>query len=220
MHTSARRTRQLEDQVLPGAALPHPAGRRGRAALWALGGAALATAVWGGALLLPGDSSAAPEVRHRLSEDLCADAELAALAGVYDRGDGAMHAEHRHRAMDVAECNTDLAAKDAEGSAGQALTLRMKLHKATDPRAEFEANGEADETTTGPRTVKTPVEGLGDRAYFGTIDLGGSSIVILMALEGGAEFSFHLTADADRTPEEIKPLMIRDMRSLMAHLER
>ncbi|MEF9901708.1 hypothetical protein [Streptomyces sp. P9-A2] len=134
-----------------------------------------------------------------MSGNLCADAEMAAVSVVYDRSDDSTHGEHRHRAMDVAECNASLIAKRADDPVSRTLTIRLKLHKVTDPRAEFEANGEAVETTTGPKIVKTPVEGLGERAYFEVIDYGSGAVVILMALDGGAEFSLDLTADTGRT---------------------
>ncbi|MFE9927305.1 hypothetical protein ACFYQA_39095 [Streptomyces sp. NPDC005774] len=219
MYTSSQQTRDPEEQSEPGSAQPTPASpRRGGRAVWALGGAVLATAVWGGLLLLSTDATDGPDVRYRMSDNLCADAEMAAVSVIYDRSDDSTHGEHRHRAMDVAECNDSLVAKEADDPVPRTLTMRLKLHKITDPRAEFEANGEAVETTTGPKIVKTPVEGLGERAYFGVIDYGSGAVVILMALDGGAEFSFNLTAGTGQTPEELKPLMIKDMRTLMANL--
>ncbi|MFI6645665.1 hypothetical protein [Streptomyces sp. NPDC050504] len=154
-----------------------------------------------------------------MSDNLCADAELTSLSKVYDRGDDATHGEHRHRALDVAECNDSVTWKGPAGDRSGALTVRLKLHKSTDPRPEFEANGEAVETNSGPKTVKTPIEGLGERAYFGTVDTGNVSVLIVMALDGGAEFSTSVVADGAHSSEELKPLMIRDMRALMARLK-
>ncbi|MFC9861160.1 MULTISPECIES: hypothetical protein [unclassified Streptomyces] len=183
--------------------------------LWALAGAVLAAVVCGGAFLLAGGASDVREVRYRMSDNLCADAEMAAVGALFDRGDDSSHGEHRHRAMDVAECNDTLVEKGSQ-EAGNTLTLRLKLHRATDPRPEFEASGEAVETNTGPTIVKKRVEGLGERAYFGVIDLNEGAVLILTVLDGGAEFSFNLYADSTHTPEQLRPLMIKDMRALMA----
>ncbi|MET9595499.1 hypothetical protein ABZY45_31925 [Streptomyces sp. NPDC006516] len=216
MHISARQTRDLEDQSAPDAVQPSatPSQRGGRV-VWAGAGALLASAVWGGSLLLPIGASDGPDVRYRMSNDLCADAEMTALGGLWDRGDDSTHEEHRHRAMDVAQCNDSLVTNDT----AQQLTIRLQLHKVTSPRAEFEANGEANETNTGPKIVKTPVEGIGERAYFGVIDYGGpGAVVVLTVLDGGAEFSFNLNAYAEQTPQKLKPLMIKDMRALMVNL--
>ncbi|MFF3302021.1 hypothetical protein [Streptomyces sp. NPDC001741] len=216
MHISAQQTRDLENQSAPGAVQPSATlPRRGERVVWAVAGALLASAIWGVTLLLPIGASDGPDVRYRMSDDLCADAEMAALGAIWGRGDDSTHEEHRHRAMDVAQCHDSLVTDDT----AQQLTIRLQLHKVTSPRAEFEANGEAIETNTGPTIVKTPVEGLGERAYFGVIDYGGpGAVAVLTVLDGGAEFSFNLNSDGDQTPRELKPLMIKDMRALMVSL--
>ncbi|MFD6492546.1 hypothetical protein [Streptomyces sp. NPDC060188] len=227
MHTSPQQPHSPDDQQVrgdhdttrtqgPGAA-PLSASRRGTGPLWALGGALLATLVFGAVFLWAGDH-AGPAQGYRMSDNLCSDAKLANLGRLYDRAEGATHGEYRHRALDVAECLGSLTDKGPEADESLSMTLRILLHKTTDPRPEFAANGEAAETNTAPVTAKKPVQGLGERAYFGVIRFHGENVLILKALDGGAEFDLSLVTDTARTPEELKSLMIKDIRALMKTL--
>ncbi|WP_406364684.1 hypothetical protein [Streptomyces sp. NBC_00645] len=234
MQTSPQPTHSPDDQQVQGGldtrpddrpdqgrdqAAARPSGR-GSGPLWALGGAVLATALCGAAFLWTSGGSGAPAQRYRMSDNLCADARTAGLGGVYERSDDPVHAEYRHQALDVAECSDSIVEKGSVGQDPTSLTLRLLLHKVTDPRPEFEATGEDTETNTGPTTASERVEGLGERAYFGVIEFDGGTVLILKALDGGAEFAFNVVVASPHTPEELKPSMIEDMRALMKTLSK
>ncbi|MBT2489167.1 hypothetical protein J7E96_11665 [Streptomyces sp. ISL-96] len=216
---------------------PPPRGRRPW--LWALGGAAVASAVWAGALYAYGSPKAVDTRGYRVhGEGLCEKAELNALAlNLGKRGDESEEL-YEHRARDKVTCYigfepTRKPAKD-ELSAHYQVELTAEIHKVTDPGPEFEAYL-AEPSPYGDGTPPKPkkVTGLGENAYLTDTGEDGRQ---LMVLDGGAVLSLQVSAgfiseeddvyeepaQAD-APEldlsELPPLMVEDMRDFMATLK-
>ncbi|MFI6960480.1 hypothetical protein [Streptomyces sp. NPDC050149] len=220
---------------------PPRAPRPGSKWLWALGGAVVASAVWGAVLFADGSPEGAPELHgYRLDRDPCPDVRLKSIGAAIaprglesDFGTGML----RHAALDRVECYIPLHAEsgqhqpDKGWNVSYTVAIRIALHKRTDPRAEFEAERNATALGVDPKTEVEAVPELGDKAYllsFETADQGQE----LRVLEGGAVLSLQISAlvswDDDQPPEEAeedpdlsphKAAMISDMRDLMTDLK-
>ncbi|WP_326662134.1 hypothetical protein [Streptomyces sp. NBC_00385] len=235
-----------EREVLAGAGMrpavdrpPRVPGPRGRW-LWALGGAVVASAVWGAVLFTDGSRDGAPDLHgYRLGQDPCADVRLKSIGAAISPREPADRFEAemlRHAALDRAQCSIPLRSEsgqkrsDKAWTVGYTVRVEIALHKQTDPAAEFEA--ERNETDLGvePGTEVEAVPELGDKAYLLSLESGELE---LRVLEGGAVLSLRLGSytafegggmppdDAvelpDLTPH--KAAMISDMRDLMTDLK-
>ncbi|MBT2395766.1 hypothetical protein [Streptomyces sp. ISL-100] len=225
-------TATSEDRSAP------PRGRRRW--LWALGGAAVASAVWAGGLYAYGSPKAVDTRGYRVQgAGLCEKVELNALAlNLGKRGDETAEELYEHRARDKVTCYIGFEprrkpAKD-ELSAHYQVEVTAEIHKVTDPGPEFEAYlAEPSPYSDGLPPEPKKVPGLGDNAYL--TDTGEDSLQ-LMVLDGGAVLSLQVSASfvseqddvyeeptgAD-APElgisELPPLMVEDMRDFMATLK-
>lgn len=205
--------------------------------LWALGGAVVASAVWAAGLYAYGYGD--PDLGgYRASEDLCADAELEGLTAVVgkrtDNGIGGMGSEHE--SLHESWCYTDLrppghvVETDEDGNELASfphVSLSYTLHRKTDPGPEFEGWVIARSDTGGEDEETVPlrrIDGLGERAFITEEPVGGSST--LHILDGQAVFTMSVSSDWD--PEsgepltdvsELQPVMVQDMRALMAELK-
>ncbi|MEW1694445.1 hypothetical protein ACIQCR_28950 [Streptomyces sp. NPDC093249] len=202
---------------------PPRAPRARRPWLWALGGAVLASAVWGGGLYAyERRQERGPDLRGYgpVGAELCEKAEFKALSGILGKpggaGDGPLLEEP---ALLMSSCNM------AFGSAetGYQLSLRYTLHKVTDPGPEFAAHAKYYD-------LNTPIEGIGDQAFFDDRSGEGGEMRVL---DGQAEIELTLYrqygTDADGNMiEETKPLdlsgievpMTQDVLALMEALKK
>ncbi|MGW7464087.1 hypothetical protein ACWGJT_05130 [Streptomyces xantholiticus] len=203
--------------------------------LWALGGAAVASAVWAGGLYVYG--TADPDLGgYRTSRNLCLDAELKALtAAIGERpGDEPGSAwGSTHRTLDEAVCYTDLEPEgyeipvDEDGNEVGSLpsvSVGYTLHKKIDPGPEFEGSVKAQRDTFGEQSVIRRVDGLGEQAFV-LRDSDGVGIH-LEVLDGQAVLTLSLTSYWDGDSGEpavdlsdIEPLLAEDIRALMARLK-
>lgn len=197
-----------------------------RSWLWALGGAVVASAVWGGGLYASGDRTAEPEISYRASKNLCQDFKARALSGIT----GDMHTkkpvnlESDHPALYTARCGLENAGKDGVASDFD-VVAQVALHKKTDPSAEFDA---PDLRTMayagGVRTAAVP--DLGERAVMNV--MAGDSWLILKVLDGGVVFTVEAGArtfaETNGRPatdvDAVQAAMIEDTRELMAALRK
>ncbi|MFI6860828.1 hypothetical protein ACIBKZ_13110 [Streptomyces sp. NPDC050421] len=208
--------------------------------LWALGGAVVASAVWGAVLFADGSRDGAPDMYgYRLGEDPCGAVGLksigAAIAPRQPESEfetGAL----RHDALDQVQCYIPLRTGNEQQRSGKGwsinytVTVKVALHKKTDPRVEFEAGRTATELGVDPETEVEAVPGLGDKAYLLSLDGGERE---LRVLHGGAVLSLALSAshvweDNGQAPDDGEELpdlgphkaaMISDMRDLMSTLK-
>ncbi|MBE8478473.1 hypothetical protein [Streptomyces justiciae] len=219
---------------------------RRRPWLWALGGAAAASALWAATLLLLPPANHSPDPHgYRLDQESCKSARLASLqeALAPNSVPGTIGDELlRHPALDQVHCSLAFQKRVADKATGQGghwsvtatVDISVALHKRTDPRDEFDA----DRRVTGSGVVTAdqvrPVPGLGDEAFLIAEDMGHTE---LRVLDGAAVVTLSLSttsyyeSDADNDSADSVgegpdlpgvstywPAMISDMRELMSDL--
>ncbi|MFB7452502.1 hypothetical protein [Streptomyces sp. NPDC056194] len=202
-----------------------PPPRRPRARspwLWALGGAVLASAVWGGGLYAYGQRKEpgvdlggySPEVK------LCEVAKLKALGGILgERSQDGVGPELNEPAVYESSCEISFGPPES----GYSASLTYTLHKVTDPGPEFAARSKYYDVTT-------PIGGLGEAAFF---DGRGGEGGEMRVLDGQAEIALNVyrqySTDADGNPlGDSKPIdltgidvpMTQDLLAVMAALRK
>ncbi|MFC4034335.1 hypothetical protein ACFO3J_23070 [Streptomyces polygonati] len=194
-----------EDRHSPGLARPKP-----RPWVWGLGGAVLASAVWGAALQGVGyGRTALPDLHgFHIRGTLCTPSIMEPLTDNVTSGRiAAEEPEIREGpALDHIACSFASSLPTGDGWAtAYAVSVTVDLHKKTDPRAEFEAtydprasaaaSKEIGDTVFYPdaNSVTRPYPGLGDLAYADD----GRTHESLSVLFGGAVIS--VTVDAINT---------------------
>ncbi|WP_328788955.1 hypothetical protein [Streptomyces sp. NBC_00273] len=197
-----------------------------RSWLWALGGAVVASAVWGGGLYAFGDRTVELETSYRASKNLCQDFKARALSGIT----GDMHKkkpvnlEGDHPAVYAARCHLENAGKDGTAPDFD-VVAQVALHKKTDPSAEFDAPDlRTISYAGGVRTAAVP--DLGERAVMNV--MSGDTWLILKVLDGGAVFTVeagaNTFAETNGRPatdvDAVQAAMIEDMRELMSALKK
>ncbi|MCQ8775074.1 hypothetical protein [Streptomyces telluris] len=207
------------------AAATTPVWRRG----WvpAVAGAAVASVLWGGFLTLSGGSST--DTRgYKVSSNLCDDAPAEALSTLFTVEDGEERrgAVLRHEAMDRSECNVELKSKEDKGGIAMLYT-QVTLHKKVDPGPEFTAKAQsAGYPPKSKATIKT-VPGIGEHAYFTSVDMDDIRVVTMSVLDGGTEYSSQLTLSKSFNDDpsftydsdKLQPLFIKDAKAALAKLK-
>ncbi|WP_326736237.1 hypothetical protein [Streptomyces sp. NBC_01022] len=207
---------------------------------WALGGAVVASAVWGAVLFADGPRDGAPDMHgYRLGQDPCGAVALKSIgAAISPRAPGTRFEAGmlRHDALDQAQCYIPLRTESEQQRSDKGwyvsytVTIKVALHKKTDPRVEFEAGRTATDLGVDPETEVEVVPGLGDKAYLLSLEGGEQE---LRVLDGGAVLSLGITSslnweDDGRAPDDAvelpdlaphKAAMISDMRDLMTDLK-
>ncbi|MFG2871527.1 hypothetical protein [Streptomyces sp. NPDC048338] len=190
--------------------------------LWAVGGAVVASALWGGGLYAHERYEAGRGVDlggYRSVEDVCPKAELKALSGelgeVSRDGNGVLQEDP---ALERATCSGIIGSPDT----GFSVDVLYELHKVTDPGPEFEARlGDL-------RTDAQKVEGLGEVAFFRRDE--GDSGAWMRVLDGQVEIEISLQRlqswDGEKNEPVPQPkaidlsgvdaLFAQDMKALMA----
>ncbi|MFF9848900.1 hypothetical protein [Streptomyces litmocidini] len=208
-------------EVLTEARPPRPPRAR-RPWLWALGGAVLASAVWGGGLYAYGQKEEpGPDLGGYASEvKLCEVAQLKALGGILGKrsqdGDGLGMDDP---AVYEASCSPTFGDPDA----GYSASLTYTLHKVTDPGPEFAARAKYYDLTT-------PIGGLGEAAFFDDRGGEGGELRVLdgqveMALSVSRQYSTDENGNplGDPEPVDLSGIdvpMTQDMLALMAALKK
>jgi hypothetical protein len=178
--------------------------------LWAVVGAAVASALWGGGVLLlgkdSGSDSAKADLRgYTVKNDLCGAADLAPFRTEYPQLDSDPTAfSAPGQAVDSMSCSESLKKTGATYSDAY-LSIEMDLHRKADPRPEF-ADIWLSYKKRANSYVVTTVDGIGDEAYLITEDTvtpsttgGGSSgdrEVILAVRDGWMTYSMTWSAYA------------------------
>ncbi|MFF7811912.1 hypothetical protein ACFZCF_08330 [Streptomyces sp. NPDC007945] len=158
-----------------------PRPRRGRMPwLWALGGAAIASAVWGAGLYaFAGRQPEGVDLRGYTSvEDLCARAELKSLEAVLgDRSGSGAGPYLDEPTLSESSCSVNF----GKGEREQDVQITYTLHKQIDPGPEFAARAKQVD-------LIEPVGGVGEQAFFSGSEDGGT----LRVLDGQAVLEFSL----------------------------
>ncbi|WP_406061740.1 hypothetical protein OG462_27965 [Streptomyces sp. NBC_01077] len=167
-------------EVLTEEQAPRPR-RPGRPWLWALGGAVLASAVWGGGLYAYGrGEETGPDMRgYKPVEDLCKAAELKGLAAALGkRGQDGAGAFLNEPAISESSCFAAFGAVES----GENVQVAYTLHKVTDPGPEFAARAQH-------LGILQKLDGIGEQAFF---DDRGEEGGTLRVLDGQAEIEMQL----------------------------
>ncbi|MFD8676665.1 hypothetical protein ACFV1A_26735 [Streptomyces seoulensis] len=216
-------------------AFPPPAGgggAAGRAVLWAVVGAVVASAAWAAGIFLIGATANAADLRgYAAPADLCSRADYGSFKDEYTASDTTpTHSSLKDAALDESYCSASLK-KSGSSYAGAYLSLQIDLHKKTDPAAEFTATWKNYERTHAGYDVGA-VEDIGDEAYLVTQDTtsgtsSGSRYATLAVREGWVTYTMSYSAylssyDSDKDPpkiDEISDWLKTDTRNTLDRLK-
>lgn len=201
---------------------PAPAGGSrggaGRAVLWAVVGAAVASALWGGGVVLLGKDSGKADLRgYTVKKDLCETADLSAFMTEYPKPDDdpASYTSERDSLVQM-YCSKSLE-KDSTSYSYAYVSIDANLHRKADPGPEFADNLKSfgDRKDKDDRYNVTAIDGFGDEAYLVTRDTvttdsdgkeSGNRDVLLGVRDGWMTFQLSWTAyassleDSDKAP--------------------
>ncbi|WP_404956966.1 hypothetical protein [Streptomyces sp. 147326] len=174
------------------------------------------SALWAGGVYAYGDRLKEPEIRYRVTENLCDQFKAPALAGgLGGFTDSAPQKGGRHPAMDWASCSHNGDRSVAAG--GFFVAAVVELHKKTDPAPEFELGSRYDRVLgEGVADHWESVPGLGEQALLSTP--GAADGLQLRVRDGGAVFTFEVMF-YDRTEDDPDPqarLLARPGRDTLA----
>ncbi|BBA97369.1 hypothetical protein RVR_3072 [Actinacidiphila reveromycinica] len=185
----------------PGA--PRSTGGAGRAVLWAVVGAVVASALWGGGVLLFGkDSSAEADLRgYAVKDDLCATADLSAFKSTYPKDDDdPTKYTAKTPTLDEMYCDEGLQ-KDTSTYSDAYVYVQVDLHRKTDPSGEF-ADTWRSYTQHDDDYKVTPVSGYGDEAYLVTDSSSSSTYVTLAVRDGWMTYTMEWSAFSAGTSDD------------------
>ncbi|MFG3197134.1 hypothetical protein ACGFYT_13470 [Streptomyces sp. NPDC048208] len=214
---------------------PPPAagsGAAGRAVLWAVVGAVVASAAWAAGVFLIGATAGAADLGgYAAPSDLCSRSDYTSFKDEYSASDSSpTHSSLKDAALDESYCSASLK-KSGSSYADAYLTLQVDLHKKTDPGPEFTATWKNyDESHSGYDVG--PVEDIGDEAYLVTRDTtsgtsSGSRYATLAVREGWVTYTMSYSAylssyDPDKDPpqiDEISDWLKTDTRNTLDRLK-
>jgi hypothetical protein len=158
----------------------------------------LASAVWsGGVQAYARHHGGGPDMHgYVLGDSPCAGRTLTPLTTALRATEAesvSPAAVHLGRALDQIRCTVSAAAPPPEGDTGMAryeVFVGIDLHKATEPRPDFDDQRGLDTTDLAPVDSVTSVPGLGDEAYLLAISAQTQE---LRVLHGGAVFTLTVT---------------------------
>lgn len=200
---------------MPGA--PRASGGAGRAVLWAVVGAAVASALWGGGvLLLDKDSTAKADLRgYTVKSNLCDSEDVSAFTTRYPQKDDDP-TSYTTKTDTVDEMYCDQSLKQESSSLSDAyLYVDVTLHHKTDPTAEF-ADTYRSYTQRHQDYKVSPVAGIGQEAYLMTEDESSSEYVTLAVRDGWmtytmswSSYSVGTSGDDDTTTIDEAATMVK-----------
>ncbi|MER6255972.1 hypothetical protein ABT224_31940 [Streptomyces sp. NPDC001584] len=201
-----------------------------RAWRWVAAAVVATSALWAGGLYAFGERLTAPEIRYRVTDDLCGQFKAPALEGLLGGlADGSPEAGVRHPALDWASCSRSGDRPAVTG--GVHVMATAELHKKTDPAPEFTADSPAGLFYAPDGDGWDSVPGLGEEALVSRP--GGGGGLLLRVRDGGAVFSvavvvFPVTSQDGADPraeplpdpdrEALVAAAVEDARALMAAL--
>ncbi|MEV6379940.1 hypothetical protein AB0M31_11045 [Streptomyces sp. NPDC051773] len=150
---------------------PPAKGAGGRAVLWALVGAAVASAAWAGGVFLLGKDDTEADLRgYRAKSDICPSVDYSSFKTEYPEEDDApVNNSLKHAALDQSYCSISLKESSSSTLSDAYFSVQMDLHKKTDPGPEFTALwSEYDQRYDDYEVEK--LDGFGDEAYLITED--------------------------------------------------
>ncbi|MFE3164945.1 hypothetical protein [Streptomyces sp. NPDC059224] len=226
--------------VQPGYGYPPPAGppsagqnAAGRAVLWAVVGAVVASAGWAAALLLTGGLGGSADLRgYQAPANLCSGADYSSFEDEYPDADSAPTKNAlKDPALDQSYCSITLK-KTGSSYADAYLSMQVDLHKKTDPAPEFTATWKNYGDSHTDYDV-SPVQGIGDEAYLVTEDTSsgsttsGSRYATLAVRDGWMTYTMSYSAyfssyDSDTDPpalDDVTGWLKTDTKSTLEQLK-
>jgi hypothetical protein len=159
-------------------------------------GAVVASALWGGGVLLLKSSSASADLRgYAVKSDLCGTVDLTAFKQKYPQDDSNPSTyTTKGEALDDMSCSEGLE-RTGSSYADAYVYVEVQLHKKTDPQPEFADTWLGYKQHSDAKYQVTPVTGFGDEAYLVTEETvsGGSGdrYVTLAVREGWMTYSMN-----------------------------
>ncbi|QYX75423.1 hypothetical protein [Streptomyces akebiae] len=150
---------------------PPATGAGGRAVLWALVGAAVASAAWAGGVFLLGKDDTEADLRgYQAKSDICPSVDYSSFKNEYPEEDNApVNNSLKHTALDQSYCSISLKESSASTLSDAYFSVQIDLHKKTDPGPEFTALWSEYDQRYDDYEVDE-VDGFGDEAYVITED--------------------------------------------------
>ncbi|MGW3325183.1 hypothetical protein [Streptomyces virginiae] len=174
---------------------------------WGVAAAVVATSVlWAGGLYAFGARTAEPEIRYRLTDDLCGQYKASTLEGLLGSlPEAAPEAGVRHPALDWAACSRG---SDRPASGGTFhTTATVELHKKTDPAAEFALDTPHSRIYLYDGGAWESMPGLGEQALVTRPGTETESGLRLRVRDGGAVFTIDVSIYEVRGEEGPDPLV-------------
>ncbi|UUU28778.1 hypothetical protein JIX56_02075 [Streptomyces sp. CA-210063] len=155
----------------PPLAAPPATGAGGRAVLWLLVGAAVASAAWAGGVFLLGEDETKADLRgYQAKTNLCSSVDYSSFKNEYPEEDGSpVDQSLEHEALDQSYCSISLKKSSASTLSDAYFSVQVDLHKKTDPGPEFTALWSEYDQRYDDYDVDE-VSGFGDEAYLVTED--------------------------------------------------
>ena len=186
----------------------------GRAVLWVVVGAVIASAFWaGGVFILGGDDSPAADLRgYTAKSNLCSSVDYSSFKNEYPEDDTSpVHNDLKQDALDQSYCSISLK-KTGSSYSDAYFSVEVDLHKVTDPGPEFTAQWENYNERYSDYDVEK-VTGFGDEAYLVTEDTtngttSGSRAATLAVRDGWMTYEMSWSAylssyDDDKDPPQV-----------------
>lgn len=150
---------------------PPATGAGGRAVLWAVVGAAVASAAWAGGVFLLGKDETEADLRgYQAKSNLCSSVDYSSFQNEYPEDDGSpVDNSLEHEALDQGYCSISLKKSSSSTLSDAYFSVQMDLHKKTDPAPEFTALWSEYDQRYDDYDVEK-VSGFGDEAYLVTED--------------------------------------------------
>ncbi|MDX2527343.1 hypothetical protein [Streptomyces europaeiscabiei] len=155
----------------PALGAPPTTGGGGRAVLWVLVGAVVASAAWAGGVFLLGKDDTEADLRgYRAKSNLCSSVEYSSFKNEYPEEDDApVNNSLEHEALDQSYCSISLKTSSTSSLSDAYFSVQLDLHKKTDPGPEFTALWSEYDQRYEDYDVDE-VSGFGDEAYLVTED--------------------------------------------------
>lgn len=188
-------------------------GGAGRAVLWAVVGAVVASAAWAAGVFLIGGRGADADLRgYTAPSNLCSSADYSSFKDEYPEDDSSpTHNQLEDAALDESYCSLSLK-KSGSTYSDAYLSIEVGLHKKTDPGPEFTARWKNYGESRSGYEVDT-VTGIGDEAYLVSEDTtsssdSGSLDATLAVRDGWVTYTMNYTVylssyDEDQDPPEL-----------------
>lgn len=189
-------------------------GGAGRAVLWVVVGAVVASAFWaGGVLLLGGDDKPVADLRgYTAKSNLCSSVDYSSFKNEYPEDDTSpVHNALKQDALDESYCSISLK-KTGSSYSDAYFSVQVDLHKATDPGPEFTAQWANYNDRYNDYDVEK-ITGFGDEAYLVTEDTtngstSGSRAATLAVRDGWMTYEMSWSAylssyDDDKDPPQV-----------------